>query len=60
LIQHISEITGVEPKCNPSLPQNRETRPLTNSYIRWMTKYMDWEAEALVGYKPWNGTKAPY
>ena len=60
MIQHVSEITGVEPKCNPSPPQNRETRPLTNSYIRWMTKYVDWEAEALVGYKPWNGTEAPY
>ncbi len=60
MIKHIEEVTGVQAKCNPSPPQNREKRPLEDSFINWMSQHVDWEAEALVGYSPWNSTNAPY
>lgn len=60
MIKHIEEVTGVQAKCSPSPPQNREKRLLEDSYINWMTLHVDWKAEALVGYSPWDSTTAPY
>lgn len=50
LLDHISEATGHEAKCKPTGSQNRPKRNLSPEFIEWMNKYVDWEAEGLVGY----------
>jgi hypothetical protein len=65
MIKHIEEVTGVQAKCKPSPPRNREKRYLEDSYIKWMTFNVDWKAEALVVswilfVEFYNGTKLVY
>jgi hypothetical protein len=60
LIRYIEQLSGVKSNCTPYPPQDRRTRPLEDSYIYWMTNFVDWETEALIGYAPWNGTSSPY
>jgi hypothetical protein len=60
LIKHIEEVTGVQAKCDSFPPQNRSPRDLEGSYVKWMTEFVDWETEALIGYKPWNSMNSPY
>lgn len=60
LIRYIEQLTGVKSNCDPYPPQDRPTRPLEDSYIAWMTKFVDWETEALIGYKPWKDNTSPY
>jgi hypothetical protein len=60
LIRYIEQLTGAKSNCDPYPPQDRHTRPLEDSYISWMTKFVDWETEALIGYRPWNDSTSPY
>lgn len=55
ILKPIEKMTGV--KCNddyiPTPPQpNRGQRKLDDDFLDWMNKYVDWNAEALIGYYP--------
>jgi len=52
LVRRIEKATGVQAKCDPYPAQNRPKRPLNKSFIEYLTKNLDWEAEKLVGYVP--------
>jgi len=52
LIRQIENATGVKAQCDAYPAQERKKRPLKQSFIEHLTKYVDWEAEALIGYKP--------
>jgi len=51
LVLEVERITGVKAKCDPYAPQNRTAKLHDKEYVKWMNKHVDWEAEALLGYK---------
>ena len=53
IIEHIEEQLGKKAHCEPTPAQpGRKVRELEPEYIEYITKHMDWEAEALIGYYP--------
>jgi len=52
LIQRVESLTGVEAKCHPSPPKAyKRPRRMESDFVDWMTKYVDWNVEALIGYE---------
>lgn len=52
LLQSITDITGTPPHCDATPPQpDRPQRPIDPEFKKWMNEHVDWEAEAIVGYK---------
>jgi hypothetical protein len=61
LIRSVEDATGIKAKCNATLgkaPRRRrlDKRPITThrdlskDFIRWMSRYVDWEIEGRIGY----------
>lgn len=51
LIGDLERALGVKAQCPPTEPQEPSSRPLSPKYIEWMSKHVDWETEALIGYE---------
>lgn len=52
LLKQITEITGTKPHCDATPPQpDRPQRQVPDDFKQWMNEHVDWEAEALIGYK---------
>lgn len=57
LIRRISEVTGVEPRCDPYPPQVRPrkwTRRITKPFADHIDKYLNWTVEEMIGYRKWQ------
>jgi hypothetical protein len=57
LVEKIERATGLKrhpEKCKIYDPQNRRKREMPQEYVDYMVDHVDWEAEALVGYKKDN------
>eukprot|EP00978_Attheya_sp_CCMP212_P021199 scaffold61685_cov54-Attheya_sp.AAC.1 len=57
LISRIEKLTGLVRKCkaapaNKSIRRKLTSRPLEKQLIGHINQYVDWEVEALIGYKP--------
>merc|ERR1712032_373894 len=52
LINKISKITGIEPKCTPYGPQIRRARNTSDEFIQYITDHINWDIEQLIGYEP--------
>jgi hypothetical protein len=52
LLDAVSEIIGVNPSCEPDPPKRQTMKQLDRQWTEWITEHADWDAEALVGYKP--------
>lgn len=53
-MQKIEQATGVKrdpERCQVYKPQNRRKRPIDPKFFDYMIEHIDWEAEALIGYK---------
>jgi hypothetical protein len=50
MLDQISQVTGVEYKCEPFPTQHRSKRTLTKAFVEHVDKHLDWDIEALVGY----------
>lgn len=51
LLDTISKLTGVEPKCDPCTSQTRKKRPIDPDMIEYLNEHVDWDAEKLIGYE---------
>ena len=54
LVENIERATGVKrhpTKCKIYEPQNRRVRSMPPEFIDYMSNNVDWESEALIGYK---------
>jgi len=58
LIREIEGMTGVKAQCSASPPQDRKGRRIGKKLVEHMMKKLDWEAEALVGYRK-TGLRRP-
>jgi hypothetical protein len=45
-------MTGVDSSCEPDPPRKQKLKQLDSKWSEWITEHADWDAEALVGYKP--------
>jgi len=51
LIRELEKQTGLTAKCTPKPPHKVHYRPVDAEYVEWMADNVDWDTEALVGYK---------
>lgn len=54
LVERIERATGLKrhpEKCKIYEPQDRRKRAMDQEFIDYMAEHVDWEAEALIGYK---------
>jgi hypothetical protein len=54
LVAKIERATGIKrnpEKCKIYEPQERRKREMDSAFVDYMIDHVDWEAEALVGYK---------
>lgn len=55
LLRKIEGIVGFNRTCEAFAPQpSRRVRNISRAFQRHVTKYLDWETEALIGYAPRN------
>lgn len=55
LIRHIEAKTGVKAHCQTTEGQReREKRTLDPLFVEWISEYLDWKTEALIGYNRWE------
>jgi hypothetical protein len=52
LLDVVTKMTGVDPSCEPDPPKRQAMKQLDRQWTEWITEHADWDAEALVGYKP--------
>lgn len=53
LLQRIEKVVGFNRTCDAFEPQpNRRVRNITRNFLKFVTKELDWETEALIGYAP--------
>ena len=60
LLKSVEKATGLKAKCNATMGKAHRHllsnkaitrhKPLSDDYIEWMTKYVDWEVENRIGY----------
>lgn len=51
LLDKITEKTGIPYKCNPfPIQPPRTKRKLSERYVKFVNKHLDWDAERLIGY----------
>lgn len=59
VIRHVEDATGVRARCESSPPQEKRfVRRLDADFVSWLTKHIDWETEALIGYEKWKVEKS--
>jgi hypothetical protein len=53
LLSKLEKATGIKRKCKASEPREKVAhKDVPQEYVKWMTKYVDWEVEARIGYFP--------
>ena len=52
LIRRLEKDLGVTANCTPIHGNLRQPRPLSDDYLDYMKQFVDWDAEALIGYNP--------
>lgn len=54
VIRRIEEATGATAHCEPYPPQKkRAPKELNQKFVKWISDHIDWDTEALIGYKKW-------
>ena len=48
MLDKITQVTGVEYKCNPFPTQHRSKRTLSKAFVQYVDTHLDWDTEALV------------
>ena len=52
LIDELERITGLNAKCERTIPHKLRKNEYDESFVRWVNDHLDWETENLVGYYP--------
>jgi len=51
LIRELEDATGLKADCKPHPPAELQKRTSYKEFVDWMKENVDWETEALIGYK---------
>jgi len=53
VVEWLQSALGIEATCRPTEPQQhlKTQRPVPEEYLTWMRDRVDWETEAMVGYR---------
>lgn len=52
LLSFLEEATGINRKCKAQPKGSTHKKDVPKEYVTWMTKYVDWDMEAQIGYLP--------
>ncbi|KAL3816214.1 hypothetical protein ACHAXA_001270, partial [Cyclostephanos tholiformis] len=61
LVKRLEEATGLKARCNATLSMapHPTLEELPDDFIKWMSRFVDWEVESRIGYFRRGGVDAP-